>query len=44
MWVFIGITVGIVVWLFLGNIVGFDKTPWPLALTPTIVSARNSCH
>jgi uncharacterized membrane protein len=33
MWVFIAITVGIVVWLFLGNIVGFDKTPWPLLLT-----------
>jgi uncharacterized membrane protein len=33
MWVFIGITVGIVVWLFLGNVVGFDKTPWPLLLT-----------
>jgi uncharacterized membrane protein len=33
MWVFIFITVGIVAWLFLGNIVGFDKTPWPLLLT-----------
>jgi uncharacterized membrane protein len=33
MWVFIGITCGIVLWLFLGNIVGFDKTPWPLLLT-----------
>jgi uncharacterized membrane protein len=33
MWVFIVITVGIVFWLFLGNIVGFDKTPWPLLLT-----------
>jgi len=33
MYVFIGITVGIVAWLFLGNIVGFDKTPWPLLLT-----------
>jgi uncharacterized membrane protein len=33
MYVFIGITVGIVLWLFLGNIVGFDKTPWPLLLT-----------
>jgi len=33
MWVFIGITVGIVAWLFLGNVVGFDKTPWPLLLT-----------
>ncbi|HEY1000076.1 MAG TPA: hypothetical protein VGD83_10590 [Streptosporangiaceae bacterium] len=30
MYVFIGITTGIVLWLFLGNIVGFDKTPWPL--------------
>ena len=33
MWLFVGITVGIVVWLFAGNIVGFDKTPWPLLLT-----------
>jgi uncharacterized membrane protein len=33
MWVFLGITIGIVIWLFLGNIVGFDKTPWPLLLT-----------
>lgn len=33
MWVFLGITVGIVAWLFLGNVVGFDKTPWPLLLT-----------
>src|SRR5689334_25272700 len=33
MYVFIGITTGIVAWLFLGNIVGFDKTPWPLLLT-----------
>lgn len=32
MWVFLGITIGIVIWLFLGNIVGFDKTPWPLLL------------
>jgi uncharacterized membrane protein len=32
MWVFLGITIGIVVWLFLGSIVGFDKTPWPLLL------------
>ena len=23
----------IVVWLFAGNIIGFDKTPWPLLLT-----------
>ena len=33
MYVFIGITTGIVGWLFLGNVVGFDKTPWPLLLT-----------
>jgi uncharacterized membrane protein len=33
MYVFIGITIAIVAWLFLGNIVGFDKTPWPLLLT-----------
>jgi uncharacterized membrane protein len=33
MWVFVGVTVAIVVWLFAGNIVGFDKTPWPLLLT-----------
>jgi uncharacterized membrane protein len=33
MWVFVFVTVGIVVWLFAGNIVGFDKTPWPLLLT-----------
>lgn len=33
MWVFIGITCGIVIWLFAGNIIGFDKTPWPLLLT-----------
>jgi uncharacterized membrane protein len=33
MYVFIGITIGIVVWLFAGNVVGFDKTPWPLLLT-----------
>lgn len=33
MWVFVIITIGIVVWLFAGNIVGFDKTPWPLLLT-----------
>jgi uncharacterized membrane protein len=33
MWVFLGISFGIVVWLFLGNVVGFDKTPWPLLLT-----------
>jgi uncharacterized membrane protein len=33
MLVFLIITIGIVAWLFLGNIVGFDKTPWPLLLT-----------
>jgi hypothetical protein len=33
MYVFIFITVGIVVWLFAGNFIGFDKTPWPLLLT-----------
>jgi len=33
MWLFVGISTGIVVWLFAGNIVGFDKTPWPLLLT-----------
>jgi hypothetical protein len=33
MWVFAGVTIGIVVWLFAGNVVGFDKTPWPLLLT-----------
>jgi uncharacterized membrane protein len=30
---FVAVTVGIVIWLFAGNIVGFDKTPWPLLLT-----------
>lgn len=33
MWVFLVITTGIVAWLFAGNVVGFDKTPWPLLLT-----------
>jgi len=33
MWVFLAITIGIIAWLFLGNVVGFDKTPWPLLLT-----------
>jgi len=33
MWLFVGISVGIVVWLFAGNIIGFDRTPWPLLLT-----------
>jgi uncharacterized membrane protein len=33
MWTFVIVTTAIVVWLFLGNIVGFDRTPWPLLLT-----------
>ena len=33
MWVFVAITIGIVAWLFAGNVVGFDRTPWPLLLT-----------
>ncbi len=33
MWLFVGITLGIVVWLVAGKIVGFDRTPWPLLLT-----------
>ncbi len=33
MWLFVGITTGIVVWLFAGNVLGFDRTPWPLLLT-----------
>jgi low affinity Fe/Cu permease len=33
MWTFVVVTTSIVVWLFAGNIVGFDKTPWPLLLT-----------
>ena len=33
MWTFVIVTTLIVVWLFAGNIVGFDKTPWPLLLT-----------
>jgi uncharacterized membrane protein len=33
MWTFVVVTVAIVVWLFAGNIVGFDQTPWPLLLT-----------
>lgn len=33
MWVFLIISIAIVTWLFLGNVVGFDKTPWPLLLT-----------
>jgi uncharacterized membrane protein len=33
MWLFVAVTTGIVVWLFAGNIIGFDRTPWPLLLT-----------
>ena len=33
MYLFVLISFGIVIWLFAGNIVGFDKTPWPLLLT-----------
>ncbi len=33
MWVFMGITVGIVCWLILGPLLLFDKVPWPLLLT-----------
>ena len=33
MWVFVAVTFSIVFWLFAGNVIGFDKTPWPLLLT-----------
>jgi uncharacterized membrane protein len=33
MYVFIGITVGIVSWLILGQVARFDPVPWPLLLT-----------
>jgi uncharacterized membrane protein len=33
MYVFVLVTTGIVVWLFAGNVIGFDKSPWPLLLT-----------
>jgi uncharacterized membrane protein len=33
MYVFLFITVGIVGWLVLGPVIGFDKVPWPLLLT-----------
>jgi uncharacterized membrane protein len=33
MYVFLFITVGIVAWLVLGPVIGFDKVPWPLLLT-----------
>ncbi len=32
MWTFVFVTAFIIVWLFAGNIVGFDRTPWPLLL------------
>jgi hypothetical protein len=38
---FIGITIGIVAWLFLGNIVGFDKTPWPLLQQLDILNGQD---
>ena len=41
MYVFIGITIGIVAWLFLGNIVGFDKTPWPLLQQLDILNGQD---
>jgi uncharacterized membrane protein len=33
MYVFIGITVGIISWLILGQVARFDPVPWPLLLT-----------
>lgn len=33
MWTFVAVTTAIVVWLFAGNVIGFDRTPWPLLLT-----------
>jgi uncharacterized membrane protein len=33
MYVFIGITIGILCWLILGPLLAFDKVPWPLLLT-----------
>lgn len=33
MYVFIAITFGIVAWLILGQVAGFDPLPWPLLLT-----------
>ena len=33
MYVFMGITIGIIAWLILGQVVGFDPVPWPLLLT-----------
>ena len=33
MYVFLGISIGIILWLLLGQIAGFDPVPWPLLLT-----------
>jgi uncharacterized membrane protein len=33
MYVFLGISVGIVAWLILGQVLHFDPVPWPLLLT-----------
>jgi uncharacterized membrane protein len=33
MYVFLGITVGIIAWLILGQVLRFDPVPWPLLLT-----------
>jgi uncharacterized membrane protein len=33
MYVFLGITVGILAWLILGQVLRFDPVPWPLLLT-----------
>jgi len=33
MYVFLAITIGIVAWLILGQVVRFDPVPWPLLLT-----------
>jgi uncharacterized membrane protein len=33
MYLFVAVTLGVVAWLFAGNVVGFDRTPWPLLLT-----------
>jgi uncharacterized membrane protein len=33
MWLFVFVTFVVVFWLFAGNFIGFDKTPWPLLLT-----------
>lgn len=33
MYVFLGISTGIILWLLLGQVAGFDPVPWPLLLT-----------